>query len=133
MPLPDSLARLNRRVTNSLTTPFARRLPGFAIVRHTGRRSGRRYRTPVNMFRRGESYVIALTYGRDRDWVRNVMTANGCEIETRGDTVRLRDPRIVTDPEASMVPRSIRPLLKAIGVTEFMELDPAVGGPIRSR
>ena len=42
---------------------LARWLPGFGVVEHAGRRSGRRYRTPVNVFRPGASYVIALTYG----------------------------------------------------------------------
>lgn len=122
MPLPDWLGRFNRSVTNRVTAPFARRLPGFAVVSHTGRRSGRRYRTPVNLFRRGDSYVIALTYGRDRDWVKNVMAAGGCEAEIRGKTVRLRSPGIMTDPRATRVPRSIRPILRGLGVTEFMEL-----------
>jgi deazaflavin-dependent oxidoreductase (nitroreductase family) len=122
MPLPDWLGRFNRSVTNRVTAPFARRLPGFAVVTHTGRRSKRRYRTPVNLFRTGDTYVIALTYGRDRDWVKNVLAAGECEAEIRRKTVRLRDPRIVRDPRATRAPRSIRPILKGLGVTEFMEL-----------
>lgn len=65
MPLPPQLARFNRRVTNRITYPLSGHLPGFAIVVHTGRRSGRAYRTPVNAFRDGDDYIIALTYGAD--------------------------------------------------------------------
>jgi hypothetical protein len=36
-------------------------LPGFAILTHVGRRSGRVYRTPINVFRRGDQYLFALT------------------------------------------------------------------------
>lgn len=126
MPLPGWLARFNRGVTNLVTRPVAHRLPGFAVVIHYGRRSGRRYRTPVNLFRLGDRYVIALTYGRDRDWVKNVLSARGCEVETRGTSIPLVDPRIVIDGEGSLVPRSIRPILKVIGVTEFMELSTTV-------
>jgi deazaflavin-dependent oxidoreductase (nitroreductase family) len=122
MPLSSSLARINRRVTNRIARPLAGRIPGFAVVRHTGRRSGRVYRTPVNLFRSRGRYVIALTYGSDRDWVKNVLAAGGCEIETRGEIVRLTDARIVRDGAISHVPPPIRPLLKALGVTEFMEL-----------
>jgi deazaflavin-dependent oxidoreductase (nitroreductase family) len=125
MPLPDWLAEVNRTVTNRLTRPVAGHLPGFAVVVHTGVRTGKRYRTPVNLFRSGERYVIALTYGRDRDWVRNVLAAGGCEIETRGRSVRLTDPRIVRDERGRPVPIAIRPFLKALGVTEFLELRPA--------
>ena len=125
MPLPDWLAEVNRAVTNRLTRPIAGRMPGFAVVVHTGVRTGRRYRTPVNLFRSGHRYVIALTYGRDRDWVRNVLAAEGCELETRGRTVRLTDPRIVRDERGQRVSIAIRPFLKAMGVTDFLELRPA--------
>ena len=80
MPLPRGVARFNRRATNRVTRRIAGWIPGFAIVLHTGRRSGRTYRTPVNAFRGGDGYRIALTYGADSDWVRNVMDAGGCEI-----------------------------------------------------
>jgi deazaflavin-dependent oxidoreductase (nitroreductase family) len=125
MPLPGWLAELNRSVTNRVTRPVAGRLPGFAIVLHTGARTGRSYRTPVNLFRHGDRFVIALTYGRDRDWVRNVLAAGGCEVETRGRTVRLTEPRIVRDERQGPVPAAIRPFLRALGVTEFLELQPA--------
>lgn len=122
MPLPGWLGRFNRNVTNRVTRWFAGRLPGFAIVTHTGRRTGRRYRTPVNIFRSGDAYVIALTYGRDRDWVRNVMAAGGCDVEARGAALHLEDPRIMTDVNATLVPVPIRPILRVARVTEFMEL-----------
>ena len=57
------MARFNRQVLNHLTRPIARRLPGFGVIIHRGRRSGRTYETPVNVFRRGDGYVVALTYG----------------------------------------------------------------------
>ena len=72
MPLPKRLAKFNRVVTNRVLGPFARYLPGFGIVSHVGRRSGRTYRTPVNLYKRGDGYVIALMYGADSQWVRNV-------------------------------------------------------------
>ena len=124
MPLPGWLGRLNRSVTNRVTRPFAGRLPGFAILTHAGRRTGRSHQTPVNIFRSGEGFVIALTYGRDTDWVRNVMAADGCIVLTRGSTIRLRDPHIVTDPRAMLVPAVIRPLLRVANVTQFLELRP---------
>lgn len=97
------------------------------MVIHKGRRSGRLYRTPVNLFRSGDSYVIALTYGRERDWVRNVLAAGGCEIVTRGRTLRLTTPRILRDERLALVPSPVRPILKVLGVTEFMELSPGRG------
>jgi deazaflavin-dependent oxidoreductase (nitroreductase family) len=118
MPLPKRLARFNRVVTNRITGLPARRLPGFAIVNHTGRRTGRAHRTPVNLFRAGDRWVIALTYGADAQWVRNVLAAGGCEVETRGERIRLADPEIVQEPR--LVPAPVRVILRAIRVRDFM-------------
>ena len=91
------VAWLNRRVTNRITRPLAGWLPGFGVVEHAGRRSGRPYRTPVNVFRAGASYGIALTYGVESDWVQNVLAAGGCDLVTRGHRHRLTAPAIVHD------------------------------------
>jgi deazaflavin-dependent oxidoreductase (nitroreductase family) len=128
MPLPDWLAELNRSVTNRITRPVAGRLPGFAVVIHKGVRTGKQYRTPVNLFRSGDRYVIALTYGRERSWVKNVLAAGECEVETRGKTFRLTGPLIVRDDRQAMVPAAIRPGLRAMNVNEFLVLRPAGAG-----
>jgi deazaflavin-dependent oxidoreductase (nitroreductase family) len=122
MPLPKRLARFNRVVTNRVLGRAARRLPGFAVVTHVGRRSGRTFRTPVNLFRDGERYVIALTYGSDSQWVRNVVAAGAAEVETRGQRLHLVEPEIVEDAHRTLVPAPVRQILGAIDVTEFMLL-----------
>ena len=126
MPLPKRLARFNRHVTNRIVGPVARRLPGFAVVSHVGRRSGRIYRTPVNLFRDGDHYVIALTYGSDSQWVRNVLAAGAVDIETRGRRVRLVAPEVVRDARRSLVPEPIRPILGLVRVSDFMLLRRAI-------
>ena len=108
-------------VSNRVLGPLARVLPGFGVVIHRGRRSGREYRTPVNVFRTPDGYVVALTYGVG-DWARNVLAADGCHLEIRHRVVRLVDPRLVRDPSRRAVPAPIRPLLAVIGVTEFVHL-----------
>jgi len=45
------VAAFNLTVTNRITSRFADRLPGFGILTHVGRKSGRVYHTPVNVFR----------------------------------------------------------------------------------
>ncbi len=124
MPIPKVIARFNLLVTNRITGRFAGRLPLFAIVRHVGRKSGRELRTPVNIFKRGDRYVVALTYGADAQWVRNVLAAGGCEIEVNGKLIRLADPRLYVDPKRRDVPVLVRVVLRAIGVDEFLELRP---------
>lgn len=123
MPLPRWLARFNRRVTNVLGRRVAGRLPSFAIVNHRGRHSSKAYRTPANAFARPGGYVFALTYGPGADWVKNVLAAGGCELEMDRKRVRLVHPRIVHDPRQQLVPALTRPILRLIGVTDFLELD----------
>ena len=128
MPLPKGLARFNLVVTNRVVGPFASRLPGFAIVTHVGRRSGREYSNPVNLFRHEDRYVIALTYGADSQWVRNVLAAGEAHVVTRGERLRLLEPEVVHDPGAALVPGPVRPILRATRVTDFMVLRRAPDG-----
>jgi len=123
MPLPMALARFNRRVTNRLTGTFAGRLPGFGIVEHRGRTSGRTYRTPINVSRRPGGYVVALTYGPDAQWVRNVLAAGGAVLETGGRRHQLRNPRLVRDPRRRPVPPPVRAVLGLVNVDAFLLLD----------
>jgi deazaflavin-dependent oxidoreductase (nitroreductase family) len=122
LPAPRSIARFNKRFTNKLTSRVAGYLPGFAIVSHVGRRSGRTYRTPVNAFRTDDGYIIALTYGAQSDWVKNVLAAGWCELQTRGRRVRLFDPRINTDRSKGWAPPPVKLILGLINAPQYMQL-----------
>jgi deazaflavin-dependent oxidoreductase (nitroreductase family) len=114
------LARANRRFTNRLAEPLATRLPGFGVIEHRGRRSGRAYRTPVNVFRAPGGYVVALTYGAESGWVKNVLGAGGCELTWRGRHLHLRGPTLVHDERRRAVPPPIRIPLGLLGVADFL-------------
>jgi deazaflavin-dependent oxidoreductase (nitroreductase family) len=95
-------------------------------VVHQGRSSGRTYRTPVNAFARPDGgFTLALTYGPDSQWVRNVVAGGGCTLETSGRSVRLTNPRVVQDPSRRPVPAPVRVVLGLLRVDHFMLLDPA--------
>src|SRR4051794_26273886 len=113
---------MNRVGLNRVARPVARRLAPFGNVIHRGRRSGREYRTPVNVFRTATGLVVALTYGPEADWVRNVLAAGGCEVENRGRRTRYGSPRVFRDETLQHVPAVARPLLRAIGAVDFLEL-----------
>jgi deazaflavin-dependent oxidoreductase (nitroreductase family) len=122
MPAMRFMRPFTTRVVNPMTRPFAGRLPGFGILTYVGRRSGRRYRTPINVFRHGQDYVVALTYGSDVDWVKNVVVAGGCELETMGRSVHLTNPRLFVDPKQRLMPLPVRLFLRLMRVTEFLSL-----------
>ncbi|MGH3623611.1 MAG: nitroreductase family deazaflavin-dependent oxidoreductase [Sciscionella sp.] len=99
MRLPDRLARFNRYVTNPIQLLWAGRLPGFGIVQHTGRRSGRAYRTPVNAYRLPDGFSVLLPYGPDRDWVQNLRAAGKGSIVHRGRTYEVTNPTVLPTSE----------------------------------
>lgn len=123
MPIPKSVARFNRIVTNPLGRLVAGWAPGFAIVRHRGRKSGKTYSTPINIFKVEDRFVIALTYGSNVDWLKNVLAAGGCTIRYRSKEIELADPKFVTTSEGmSLMPLPVQAMLSLIDVTEFVEL-----------
>jgi deazaflavin-dependent oxidoreductase (nitroreductase family) len=124
-----TIAHFNKHVTNRITGPLAPYLPGFGVVHHTGRSSGRAYATPVNVFRAEERFVIALTYGTQADWVRNVLAAGGCELVTRGTRYRLVDPEITHDEARQAATWFARPVLRLVGAADFMRLRYAASVP----
>jgi deazaflavin-dependent oxidoreductase (nitroreductase family) len=79
--------------------------PSFGILEHVGRRSGKPYRTPLNVFDAevdGKPGVaILLSYGPDRDWVKNLNAAGGGQIKHYGRMHSYTDPRVVTKAEAA--------------------------------
>lgn len=122
MPLPRVVARSNKRFANRLIKPLARRLPFLAVVHHVGRRSGRHYAIPVNVFHDGNDIVVPLTYGSGSDWVRNVLAAGECELEHRGRRRRMVDVRLEIDREKPWAPWVIRRMLGALDVQEVVRM-----------
>jgi len=111
------------RYVDPVLRPLARRLPAFGVVIHRGRKSGRIYETPVNVFREGEAYLFFLTYGSDAQWVKNILAAGSCSLETRGRVVQLVDPELVTDPELRPAPQPARFIERRLaGVTQYLRM-----------
>lgn len=116
------LAKINIAITNRITSIFAGWLPGFGILTHVGRKSGKVYRTPVNVFRASSGFLIALTYSSQSEWVKNVLAAGGCELRTRGQKYRLSSPTVTRDPTRRRFPIPVRLVLRVVGADEYMAL-----------
>jgi deazaflavin-dependent oxidoreductase (nitroreductase family) len=98
--LPRGLARFNRRVANPIIRLVADRVPPLALIHHTGRSSGRHYRTPVIAFARNDALVISLIYGKGSDWVRNMSAAGGARVTRLGRSEAYVEPEIARGREA---------------------------------
>jgi deazaflavin-dependent oxidoreductase (nitroreductase family) len=98
-------------------------MPGFAMLTYRGRSSGRVYRTPINVFRRGDYFVFALTYGSGSQWVKNVLASGRCDMQRMGRRWELVEPELIVDPSATLIPAPTRWFLIAIArVTEFVQM-----------
>lgn len=116
------LAKFNILVTNRITGLFAPWLPGFGMLTYIGRKSHNIYRTPVNVFRTPDGFIIALTYSRRCEWVKNVLAAGGCELKTAGRNYQLLAPKVVHDESRKRFPLPVRILLRIVGADEYIQL-----------
>lgn len=120
MPLPQGLARFNRRVTNRVTGPFATRLPWFAVLRHTGRKSGAAYETPLMAWSDGSSIVVALTYGADVDWLKNARAAETSVVVMGATEITIGPPKVIRRVEGyERIPKQVGVVLAALDVDRF--------------
>ncbi len=95
MKLSRRVARFNTLVNNRVQGVYAWLVPPWAVIVHRGRRSGRRYRTPVLAFCRGRVLIIALLYGEESQWLRNLKAGEG-QVIRRGRTYPvLASPRVL--------------------------------------
>ena len=123
MPLPKWLARANKVGLNRAVKHVAPRLSALGLVVHRGRKSGRLYETPVMLFRNGDRFLIALTYGGEHtDWVKNVLAAGGCELRTGSRRYKTGSPSVYVDESRSGIRPLQRQVLRMLGVAEFLSL-----------
>lgn len=124
MPLPYWVGHFNMRITNRVMNRLAPRLPGFGVIIHTGRVTNRTYYTPVNVFRRADHFIVALTYSQNADWVKNVLESGGCKMVTRGQLWRLTNPQIFHDPQRTIAIGPVHYILGILHVIDFLDLRP---------
>jgi deazaflavin-dependent oxidoreductase (nitroreductase family) len=119
------------RVWNAsiLAHPVIWRLMGFAVLKHTGRRSGRVYATPVSARPTATGFVVPLPFGEKAEWCRNALAANGCVIQWKGVAYRLIDPQIVSPAAAFPAFNPVeRLLLPVIGIKQYVQFRYAPAG-----
>src|SRR5262245_28448427 len=112
MKLSRRVAHFNKRITNRIQGLYAWLLPPWAVVLHRGRQSGRHYRTPLFAFRRDRTLVIALLYGQESDWLRN-LRAGGGQVVRVGRTYAVGPPEVVDTSESDPLLQRLSPSARA--------------------
>jgi len=107
MRVPRAVANFNRRVTNPVARSLTPWLPCLGTLEHTGRKSGRPYRTPLLVFTTDSGFAILIGYGLKSDWLKNVLAGGTTVLHKRGKGIVLGDPQVVSKAEAAPLVASV--------------------------
>jgi deazaflavin-dependent oxidoreductase (nitroreductase family) len=99
--MPRAVANFNSRITNPAARSITPWLPGLGTLEHVGRKSGRRYRTPLLVFPIRDGFVVLIGYGLKSDWLKNVFSSGRAVLHKRGASIALADPRLLSKAEAA--------------------------------
>ena len=120
----SAIRAFNKRYFNRLVHRFAgvSRTP-FALIRHVGRRSGKPYETPIIVMPLENGFVIALTYGPEVDWYRNVQAAGEATLLWHNQEYALKQPEpIDITTGLSAFPTPFRQILGVLGTQHFVRM-----------
>jgi len=100
MRVPRTVAKFNRRITNPLAVRFGRWAPLNGTLEHVGRKSGKTYQTPLNIFETADGFVVPIGYGLESHWVQNALAGGPLTVHKAGRTIPIVDARIVSKADA---------------------------------
>lgn len=123
--LRDGLRAFNRRWANPLILRFAG-TPPWSVARldHRGRRSGAHRGTPLWAEPVSGGFLIAMPYGTDVDWAKNLIHAGEGLLKYQGVRYRVGSPRIVPAAEAlPELPALIRLFIDMSGIRQVMRVN----------
>jgi deazaflavin-dependent oxidoreductase (nitroreductase family) len=123
-PLLAAVRVSNKYVVNPLMSTLAgRRYWYAAAIRHTGRKSGKQYSTPIGAEHVEDGFIIPLAYGTQVDWLRNVIAAGRATILAKGETYDVTEPEVIDAATAlpSLSPRRRRSF-ERLGIAHYLKV-----------
>jgi deazaflavin-dependent oxidoreductase (nitroreductase family) len=123
-PLLAAIRTWNKYVLNPLMSTLAGRKYWYAAaIRHTGRKSGKQYSTPVGVERVQDGFIIPLAYGTRVDWLQNVTAAGRATISAKGETYDVTEPEVIDAATAlpSLSPKR-RQAFERLGITHYLKV-----------
>lgn len=129
--LPDRIRIFNKYVTNRVLRGFVSLSLGpFAVIHHVGRRSGKPYETVIWVWPLEEGFVIALTYGPQVDWYRNMQATGGGTILWHKRVYRVEKPEPIDATTAmSAFPAFFRPIFHRANMQDFVWMKTSASEP----
>jgi deazaflavin-dependent oxidoreductase (nitroreductase family) len=123
-PLLRAIRVWNKYVLNPLMGRFAGRKNSYAAaIRHTGRKSGKQYSTPVGVVRAQDVFVIPLAYGTHVDWLQNVIAAGQATVTAEGEAHDVTEPQVIGAATAlPMLPSRQRRTYERMGIAQYLKV-----------
>lgn len=111
---------LNRLLRWLAYAPFG----PFALVKHVGRKSGKPYEATIMAFPIKNGFMIALTYGPEVDWYKNVQAAGSCTLVFHGKDYLINHLEPMQPKTAlPLFPQPQKTILKSMGlVKDFVKM-----------
>jgi hypothetical protein len=127
----DAVRIFNKHLLNPVMLQLAGRKHWYAsVIRHSGRRSGKGYATPVVAEHVTGGFIVPLPYGTRVDWLRNVLAAGEATVVAHGQTCDVVGPEILDAPTAlPQISPSHRRTFQRLGISNFVRLKAAPRGP----
>jgi deazaflavin-dependent oxidoreductase (nitroreductase family) len=120
MPLPRWLAHINKRIFNPMEVSRGAR----PVLIHTGRSSGKTYRTPLDAHRLPDGYLFIPLYGPRTDWVKNALAAQAARLSIDGHEIALQSPRLVKKKDIwPLVPTTTKSYPGISSESELLRMD----------
>ena len=102
MTVRDMVRVFNKHVLNPPMLLAAGRKYWYAgVIEHTGRRSGKKYATPVVIEKVSGGFLIPLPYGTHVDWLRNVQAMGRTTVRVHGQSFDAAEPVVIDAPTAA--------------------------------
>jgi deazaflavin-dependent oxidoreductase (nitroreductase family) len=124
-PVKDAVRSFNKHLLNPAMLLVAGRKWWYAgVIRHTGRRTGRSYATPVVVNPvAGDGFVVPLPYGTRVDWLLNVLAAGKATVTVDGESYEVRQPEVIDAAAAApLLSDRRRRQFDRFGISHFVRL-----------
>lgn len=120
----NAVRRMNRAVSNPRQMESAGQPGAYAsVIHHVGRTSGTPYETPIVVVPSDETFVVALPYGTNADWLKNMLASGTATIVSEGKTYSVDQPEIIPiDAAASYFSAKDQQAHRLFGVVECLRV-----------
>ena len=102
-PVLNAVRRLGRATKGFVLSSAGTAGNAVSVVHHVGRTTGRAYETPIGAVPTDDGFVIALPYGSNTDWLKNVLASGEATIVHDGTSHRVDEPEVVPLADVALV------------------------------